>query len=543
MTTNAPAPNANGTNAAASAYSCPTADSTTSGIRSTASLSDAPGRPLRTGSSTVVSATLIAVSYDRTSALRSPSAVASTEQSLGAVLVKSFDFPHAGLATHLLAVPAGQGAAVVAALRAAAGVEAAGTSGELRYPSTVTSGYFPNDPYFKGFNAPVAPFYEAASVPGQWDMHAIKLEDAFAYAFSGNGSSVTNAAALGSSGVKVAIVDTGFDTGHPELSGKIVYQRCFITNTSNVQSTSNFVTDPNGHGTDVAGIADAATNNALGFTGAGGNTVVYAYRVFPTPDANCSNANTTDPQCGSSTADIASAIDDAVQANVNVISLSLGGGSCTSGADSDPLERAAVAEAIAAHVIVVAAAGNGGGALVAPACDTGVIAVGASALADGTRNGSGKAGGSAASPVEYVASYSSAGSPAANAKNASAWGIVAPGGDPVNSNDADDLHWVENIWTSTPYSASDAGSCSADFQSASSTTDCRTLIAGTSMATPHVAGAAALILSVSSAYQSPSAMKTLLCTTADDIGDAREGCGRLNVYRAMATALGDPALP
>jgi len=38
-------------------------------------------------------------------------------------------------------------------------------------------------------------------------------------------------------------------------------------------------------------------------------------------------------------------------------------------------------------------------------------------------------------------------------------------------------------------------------------------------------------------------MKTLLCTTADDISDGKEGCGRLNVYRAMATAVGDPKLP
>jgi hypothetical protein len=36
----------------------------------------------------------------------------------------------------------------------------------------------------------------------------------------------------------------------------------------------------------------------------------------------------------------------------------------------------------------------------------------------------------------------------------------------------------------------------------------------------------------------------LLCSTANDIGTSyNEGCGRLNVYRAMATALNDPNLP
>jgi subtilisin family serine protease len=63
------------------------------------------------------------------------------------------------------------------------------------------------------------------------------------------------------------------------------------------------------------------------------------------------------------------------------------------------------------------------------------------------------------------------------------------------------------------------------------------------MATPHVAGAAALILAVNPGYQSPAAMKALLCQTADDIGDSHQGCGRLNVYRAMATALNDSNLP
>jgi subtilisin family serine protease len=430
----------------------------------------------------------------------------------------------------------------------------------------VSAPYFTNDPYFTGFANPVAqnsgaavpaptfkvlPLVESAAVPGQWDMHVTRLEYAFAYGQVDNGSGVVaNAAALGSSSVKIAVIDTGQDTTHPELTSKIVYQRCFITNpSSGVQSTSTFTTDEDGHGTDVAGIAGAATGNGLGFAGAGGNVALYGYRVFPTPDDSCASDTSSDSQCSTDTQDIASAIQDAVNSHVNVISLSLGGSACSGGEDQDLTEGTAIADAIAANIVVVAAAGNGSGPpLEAPACDPGVIAVGATALADGTTNASGKTGGSATAPFEYVASYSDSGTPGAAPGSASAWGIVAPGGDPSDANDNDDLHWIDNIWTSTPFGGSTgdanfAGDCKGDYPSESGTVDCRVFIAGTSMATPHVAGAAALILAVNPSYQSPTLMKQLLCTTAADIGDTSEGCGRLDVYRAMATALHDPNIP
>jgi subtilisin family serine protease len=503
----------------------------------------------RSGRAAQTSITQIAVTYNRTVALASAASITARETAAGATATRSLDFPHVGLTTHILTVPAAKSAAIQASLRAQSGVKSVAATGYRRI-SDVNTAYYPNDPYFNGFTPEyhTPPYDESSSVPGQWDMHATKLEYAFAYSQANNGSGVTNANALGSSSIKIAIIDTGEDTTHPELAGKVAYQKCFITNSSGTQSTSNFTTDELGHGTDVAGIAAESTNNDFGFTAAGGKSVIYGYRVFPTPDDSCASEMNQDDQCEASTPDIASAIEDAVAEHVDVISMSLGGGGCTNGVDEDTVEGPAVEDAIAAGVIVVAAAGNDGSSpLEAPACDSGVIAVGASALGDGSTNGSGTSVGSSGAPVEYVASYSDWGSPAASPKSASAWGIVAPGGDPSSDMDMDDLHWIENIWTTTPYDANFDGECTDDYPNSSSTNspvDCRTEIAGTSMATPHVAGAAALILAVNSgAYHTAAAMKTLLCTTADDISAPHEGCGRLNVYRAMATAVHDPNIP
>lgn len=543
-----------------SAFACPTADSTTAaGVGGGSATETSHHRFVAHASAAQPGlVATVAVTYERTAALAAPLAIASREQAAGGTPVLSLDFSHVDRVTHMLTVPPDEESAVIARLRSEPGVVSVNDASARRFAQTVSSAYVPDDPYYDGFatttpptpsaTAPPAtnnypPYYERNDVPGQWDMHQVGLGYAMEYSQSGNGSSVQNSGALGSSSVKIAIIDTGQDTGHPELHSKIVYQKCYITD-SGVQSTSNFTTDPDGHGTDVSGIAAAEMNNGLGFVGDGGNVVLYAYRVFPTPDNNCSNPNTTDPQCSATLQDIASAINDAVHQGVNVISMSFGG-PCP---DSAP-ESTAVANAVAAGVVVVAAAGNGGSSGVdAPGCDNGVIAVGASALDDGQPNGTsgtgGNAGGTSSSPKEYVASYSQYGSPAKAANSATAWGIVAPGGDAANDQDTDDLHWIENIWTSTPYDqATDGGNCDGDYPSDTGTSDCRILIDGTSMATPHVAGAAGLILSVNSSYQSATAMKTLLCQTADDIGDAHEGCGRLDVYRAMAKALSDPVSP
>ncbi|HTV74113.1 MAG TPA: S8 family serine peptidase [Candidatus Acidoferrales bacterium] len=534
------------------AYQCPTSDTISSVARLSTSGISRHFFSERASFTSQSAVAFVAVNYNRSAVSGATAQIAQREEQFG-TLVRTFNFQHAGTLTHVLRVPASQTSSVQSALRSEPGVLSVNVL-QRRLPMSVSTPYYPNDPYFTGFPAEnsqpatyeVPPYDETANVPGQWDMHAIMLEYAFGYSQAGNGSGIVNPDALGSSSIKIAIIDTGEDPTHPELASKIVGQKCFVTDPSGVQSTSDFAPDPMGHGTDVSGIAAADTNNGLGFAGAGGNVTIFGYRVFPTPDDSCAGSK-PDDQCSASTADIASAIEDAIAEHVNVISMSLGGSGCVNGQDPDPVEGNAIADAIAANVIVVAASGNEGASTVdAPGCDSGVLAVGATSLADGQPNGSNVSGGSASAPVEYVASYANHGSPAADVDSPNAWGIVAPGGDPSSDTDADDLHWIENIWTSTPFDANFAGECTDDYPNSSGTTppvDCRTLIAGTSMATPHVAGAAALILSVNSSYQSPAKMRSLLCSTADDIKVADEGCGRLNVYRAMATALGDPSLP
>ncbi|HEV3140951.1 MAG TPA: S8 family serine peptidase, partial [Vicinamibacterales bacterium] len=208
----------------------------------------------------------------------------------------------------------------------------------------------------------------------------------------------------------------------------------------------------------------------------------------------------SNPTPGASSNDVAAAIDWARLHGANVINMSLGapGG-------SDPLEHTAIQNAINANIVVVAAAGNDGLAeLLYPASDPLVISVGADALNDSA------APGDPTKATEYVASYSDYGNVS------TPMDLIAPGGDPSGSSDNDFLHWILNLWSNT----------------ANTIPGPDILIAGTSKAAPHVAGAAALILS-KNATLTPAQVRTIIDNTADNIGDAKQGHGRLNVDQAL----------
>jgi thermitase len=74
------------------------------------------------------------------------------------------------------------------------------------------------------------------------------------------------------SGVVIAVLDSGVDASHPDLSANIVAGWNLYDNNSNTADT-------NGHGTTVAGAAAAATNNGAGVAGVAGRAKIMPVRI------------------------------------------------------------------------------------------------------------------------------------------------------------------------------------------------------------------------------------------------------------------------
>ena len=162
---------------------------------------------------------------------------------------------------------------------------------------------------------------------------------------------------LGSSGVTIAIIDTGVDLDHPDLMSKLVAGYDFVNG-------DTIADDDHGHGTHCAGIAAALTNNGVGVAGVGYNSSVMPIKVL---DANGSG----------SYSDIVSGIYWATDHGAKVISMSLGGSSGSSALQD------AVNYAWDHGVLIVAAAGNSNvNTPLYPAYYTNCIAVGSTDSAD-----------------------------------------------------------------------------------------------------------------------------------------------------------------
>jgi subtilisin family serine protease len=130
-------------------------------------------------------------------------------------------------------------------------------------------------------------------------------------------------------GITIAILDSGIDASHPDLSSKVIGSLDFTD-----------VHDGNGpHGTEVAGIAGAATDNGVGVASLGWNANLLSEKVL---DVNGEGF----------TSWVINGIDDAITRGAKIINLSL------AGTTYEQALQDAVNRAFQHNVLVVAAAGN-----------------------------------------------------------------------------------------------------------------------------------------------------------------------------------------
>ncbi|MCP5424763.1 MAG: S8 family serine peptidase [Gammaproteobacteria bacterium] len=154
-------------------------------------------------------------------------------------------------------------------------------------------------------------------------------------------------------GVTIAVIDTGAQVDHPDLSGAVQSEN-FVEG-----GERSFQTDR--HGTAVAGLIAARAGNGIGIVGVAPDAQVLVSKACWYPSAREDQA-----LCSSWT--LAKSVDYVVQRGVRIINLSLVG-------PDDALLRQLLDTALKRGVIVVAAADQGGNEPGFPAAHPGVIAV------------------------------------------------------------------------------------------------------------------------------------------------------------------------
>ena len=167
-------------------------------------------------------------------------------------------------------------------------------------------------------------------------------------------------------GVRVAVVDTGVDTDHPDLTGRIVQTINFVEG-----GEKTFTADH--HGTAVAGVIGARADDGVGIYGIAPEAELLAVKACWHP-----RSGSTEAWCSSWT--LAKAIDFAIVERVRVLNLSLSG-------PPDPLLRRLITKAVEEQSITVVAAVMEGAdpALSFPSSLTFVISVVASDPEDSVR--------------------------------------------------------------------------------------------------------------------------------------------------------------
>lgn len=301
--------------------------------------------------------------------------------------------------------------------------------------------------------------------------------------FDGNNQAITG------SGKVIAILDTGVDYRHSDLGSGCFGPGCKVIGGYDFINNDPDPMDDNSHGTHVA--STAAGNGVL--KGVAPDAKILAYKVLS--------------QGGSgATTGIIAAINRAIDPNqdgnpsdhADVISMSLGGFG-----NPDDSTSLAVDNATAAGVVSTIAAGNSGGTSTIGSPGTARTAVTVAASCKTSEIGQ------TSTCTTPIASFSSKGPLIWNGVDIKKPDVAAPG---------------VNICAAL-YLASSSGSCidSHHFR-----------ISGTSMATPHVAGAAVLVRQAFPNY-TPAEVKQLLKNTAKNLGlsyDA-QGAGEINLSAAI----------
>jgi len=295
----------------------------------------------------------------------------------------------------------------------------------------------------------------------------------------------------GDNEVVVAVTDTGVDYDHPDLAANM------WINTAEKNGTPGFDDDGNGyvddiygydfanddgdplddnfHGTHCSGTVGAVGNNGVGVTGVCWNVKIMAVKFLDAYGSGWLD-------------DAIESVEYAVDNGVDVISASWGGYGYSQ-ALYDAIDAARIA-----GVLFVAAAGND----------------------DNDNDGTWKfypASFDLANIISVLATNDDDGKPSFSNYGATAVDLGAPGSDILS--------------TFPTYQTGEMISLGFD-------TDYET-ISGTSMAAPHVAGAAALLWSINPAL-TYSEVKSALLTTVDTIGDLLGLCvtdGRLNLFEAV----------
>ena len=219
------------------------------------------------------------------------------------------------------------------------------------------------------------------------------------------GADAVLAAGHTGSGQVVAVLDTGVDTDHPFLAGRVVSEACYSTTTSNAVSVcpggmrestapgsgKNCPGTVSGcdHGTHVAGIA---VGNGRTFSGVARDARLIPIQVFSRfSGRNCTDSGATSPCISAFVSDLMRALERVLELSssfdIAAVNMSLGGGAFNGHCDNDLL-RLPIDNLRAAGIAPVVASGNEflNGLISSPACISSAIAVGSTTTADQISN-------------------------------------------------------------------------------------------------------------------------------------------------------------